>query len=216
MRLALLATTLPLVLGGPAGAADAPGEAVVCSPESYLPYVAVARWSDAEPVRLSVLALTRPLGAPRTVELPEELAGPARVRCRAGSLQLWTADGHLRIRNPAGRSPSVEPAPETLAAPDGGNFARIACRNGRLAADPLRAPKGRHRQMPLDLSRVYEPYRMGLRRSSDEAEEVRWSLVVHEDQRRGTPSGRLSRSHVSRSVTVLELVCPRSADRPRW
>ncbi len=214
MRPALFALTL-LFVGGPAGAADAPGEAAVCSPESYLPYVAVARWSDAEAVRLSVLPLTRPLGAPRTVELPQELAGPARVRCQAGSLDLWTSEGHLRIRNPAGRAPSVEPAPEALAAPDGDDFARLACQNGRLVADPLRAPKGRHRQKPLDHSRRYEPYRMGLRHSPDEAEGVRWSLVVHEDRRRGTPNGRLSRSHVSRAVTVLELVCPRSADRPR-
>ena len=60
MRLALFAVILFPLLGDPAVAADTPGEAAVCAPESYVPYVAVARWSDADPVRLSVLPLMPP------------------------------------------------------------------------------------------------------------------------------------------------------------
>lgn len=216
MRSALFTVTFLLFLGTPSGATDDPGEAVVCAPESYVPYVAVARWSDTEPVRLSVLPLTQPLGAPRTVTVPGEPSGPVRIRCEAGSLDLWTSKGSLRIENPAGRSMSVAPAPKGLAPPADEDFARFACRNGRLLADPLRTPRGKHRRLPVDLGRRYEPFRFGLRSAPAGAEDgVRWSLVVQGDRRRGTPNGRLSRSHVSRAVTVLELVCPRSTDRPR-
>jgi hypothetical protein len=214
MRSVLFAGTLLLVAGGPAGAAGGPGEVAVCSPESYLPYVAVAQWSRTEPVQLTVLPLTPPLGTPESVALPEEMSGPVRLRCAGGSLDLWTSEGHLRIWNPAARSPSVEPAPEALAPPDDEDFVHFACRNGRLTGKTIRAPRGRNRQLPLDLGRRYQPYRFGLRRTSDEAEGVvRWSLVVHEDRRRGTPNGRLSRSHVSREATALELACPRPENR---
>ena len=108
----------------------------------------------------------------------------------------------------------MEPAPEGLAEPDDREFARFGCHDGRFASGWVDTPRGRHRQLPVDLGRRYEPYSIGLRRAALESTEAeQWRLVVTEDQRRGTPDRRLSRSHVERESTVLEMVCKAIEER---
>ncbi|MDX1643509.1 MAG: hypothetical protein R3244_04020 [Thermoanaerobaculia bacterium] len=199
---AVLLVVLVLGLALPVSADGTDTQAVVCSRDSYLPYVAVAAWAPGEPVELSLLTLSQPIGELRTIALPEEVEGPVDLLCTSERLVLRAPGVSLLVQRPASPSPSVEAVPLDEPGLDGNRYevARFECRNGELERDPLRAPLGKYKLQPLDHSRYDEPFSFALRGpDSDSSEGRRWRFVVSEKSR-DEPVGR--------DVTILELVCP--------